>query len=223
MPTNSTAAPTPSASTNAGPPLAPPPAPPSTPGAPAGAAAGLRGWLRSTLASLFASKKFLVMFAAGLVAVVRLIATTAGVTIDQDALDRIFLALLSYVGAQGITDVGKGAQQVKAGAVVASFQSALSELLHSKKFLTAAAGAFVAAAAPLARRLGIELDATSMDRLFVGILTYVGVQGITDFGKGSAQVTAGGAVSAVPPAISKTPQVSPVTGNAGGPGTIDPH
>lgn len=183
----------------------------------------MRSWLRSTIASLFASKKFLVMFAAGLVAIVRLIAMTAGVTIDQDALDRIFLALLSYVGAQGITDVGKGAQQVNAGAVVASFQSALSELLHSKKFLTAAAGAFVAAAAPLARRFGIELDAASLDRLFVAILTYVGVQGITDFGKGSAQVAAGGVGSGATPAASKTPQVSPVAGNAGGAGTIDPH
>src|SRR4029077_8085143 len=99
---------------------------------------------------------------------------------------RIFLALLSYVGAQGITDVGKGAQQVKMGAPAASFQAALNELLHNKKFLTAAAGAFVAAAAPLARRFWIELDAASLDRLFIAILTYVGVQGITDIGEGSA-------------------------------------
>jgi uncharacterized membrane protein len=201
MTTNS-APPTPT--TNPGPPVAGPlPVAPPAPSAPPGG-------LRATLASFFTSKKFLVALAAGLTAVVRLIVTAAGVDVDQDALDRIFLALLTYVGAQGITDVGKGAQQVNVGAVVASFQGALGELLRSKKFLASAAAAFVAVAAPLARRFGIELDATSLDRIFVAILAYVGVQGVTEFGKGSAQLAAGANTGAGgPPGTSGPPRGAP--------------
>lgn len=148
------------------------------------------GWLRSTLAAFFTSKKFLVTLAAGLIAIVRVIATATGVPLDQGALDHIFLALLTYVGAQGITDVGKGAQQARVGAALVSFQAALDELVRSKKFLTAAAAAFVAVVAPLAQRLGIQLDVVALDRLFVGLLAYVGIQGVADFGKGAAQVSA---------------------------------
>ena len=156
------------------------------------------GWLRSTLTAFFASKKFLVALAAGLVAAVRLIATTAGVDVDQGALDRVFLALVAYVGAQGIMDVGKSAQQVNMGAAVVSLRAALGELLHSKKFLAAAFAALVAVAAPLARQLGIELDADSLDRIFMVILAYVGVQGVADLGKGSAQVAAAGSAGVLP-------------------------
>jgi len=47
------------------------------------------------------------------------IAGRFGFNVDTSVLDRIYAALLVYVGAQGIADVGKSAAQVTANAASA--------------------------------------------------------------------------------------------------------
>lgn len=64
------------------------------------------------LIDLFTSKKFL----AALAAIIIYAAGRFGFAVDPATLDHIFAALLVYVGAQGVADVGKGAAQVRAAA-----------------------------------------------------------------------------------------------------------
>ena len=64
--------------------------------------------MKTTLIDLFTSKKFL----AALSAIVIYGAGRFGLALDPAALDRIFAALLVYVGAQGIADQGKSAAQI---------------------------------------------------------------------------------------------------------------
>jgi hypothetical protein len=66
--------------------------------------------MKATLFDLFTSKKFL----AALAAVIIYVAGRFGFDVDSAALDRIFAALLVYVGAQGIADVGKSAAAINA-------------------------------------------------------------------------------------------------------------
>jgi hypothetical protein len=68
--------------------------------------------MKRALIELLTSKKFLAASAAVLIYVVG----RSGLAIDPDTLDRIFAALMVYVGAQGIADVGKGAAVVNAAA-----------------------------------------------------------------------------------------------------------
>jgi hypothetical protein len=68
--------------------------------------------MKSTLIDLFTSKKFL----AAAAAIIIYVGGRFGFDVDPAALDRIFAALLVYVGAQGVADVGKGAAQVRADA-----------------------------------------------------------------------------------------------------------
>lgn len=65
--------------------------------------------MKQTLIDLFTSKKFL----AALTAIIVYAAGRFGFDVDTVALDHIWQALLVYVGAQGIADVGKGAAQVR--------------------------------------------------------------------------------------------------------------
>jgi acid phosphatase family membrane protein YuiD len=66
--------------------------------------------MKATLFDLFTSKKFI----AALAAVIIYVAGRFGFDVDPAALDRIFAALLVYVGAQGIADVGKSAAVINA-------------------------------------------------------------------------------------------------------------
>lgn len=66
--------------------------------------------MKATLTDLFTSKKFL----AALTAVVVYAAGRFGFDVDPATLDRIFAALLVYVGAQGVADNGKSAAQILA-------------------------------------------------------------------------------------------------------------
>jgi hypothetical protein len=66
--------------------------------------------MKATLIDLFTSKKFL----AALSAIVLYVAGRFGFDVDPAALDRIFAALLVYVGAQGVADAGKSAAAIKA-------------------------------------------------------------------------------------------------------------
>jgi hypothetical protein len=67
--------------------------------------------MKATLLELLTSKKFL----ATVTAVVVYVAGRWGFDVDTAALDRIFAALLVYVGAQGAADVGKSAALVNKG------------------------------------------------------------------------------------------------------------
>jgi len=68
--------------------------------------------MKNALIDLFTSKKFLT----ALTAIAVYIAGRFGFNLDTSVLDRIYAALLVYVGAQGIADVGKSAAQVTAAA-----------------------------------------------------------------------------------------------------------
>lgn len=72
--------------------------------------------MKQTLIDLFTSKKFL----AALTAVIVYVAGRFGFDVDTAALDHIFAALLVYVGAQGVADVGKGAALARASAEAAA-------------------------------------------------------------------------------------------------------
>jgi hypothetical protein len=74
------------------------------------------GQLRSALFDLFTSKKFLT----ALTAIIVYVAGRFGFDVDTTVLDRIYGALLVYVGAQGIADNGKSAAQVTAAAAAAA-------------------------------------------------------------------------------------------------------
>ncbi len=66
--------------------------------------------MRQVLLDLLTSKKFL----AALTAIVVYLAGHFGLHADPVVLDHIWQALLVYVGAQGIADVGKSAAQINA-------------------------------------------------------------------------------------------------------------
>lgn len=68
--------------------------------------------MKRTLLDLVTSKKFL----AAVTAVVIYIAGRFGFNVDTAILDRIYLALLAFVGAQGIADNGKEAAKIWTGA-----------------------------------------------------------------------------------------------------------
>lgn len=68
----------------------------------------------AALKDLFASKKFL----AALTAVIVYVGGRFGFDVDPTILDRIFGALLVYIGAQGMADVGKSAALVARAQVV---------------------------------------------------------------------------------------------------------
>jgi len=72
--------------------------------------------MKSVLTDLFTSKKFL----AALTAIIVYIAGRFGFDVDTAVLDRIYAALLVYIGAQGIADSGKSAAQVTAAAAAAA-------------------------------------------------------------------------------------------------------
>lgn len=65
--------------------------------------------MKQTLIDLITSKKFI----AAISAIVIYVGGRFGTTIDPTVLDHIWQALLVYVGAQGIADIGKGAAQVQ--------------------------------------------------------------------------------------------------------------
>jgi hypothetical protein len=68
--------------------------------------------MKNALLDLFTSKKFL----AALTAIIVYIAGRFGFNVDTAVLDRIYAALLVYIGAQGIADNGKSAAQITAAA-----------------------------------------------------------------------------------------------------------
>ena len=67
--------------------------------------------MKRVLLDLFTSKKFLT----ALTAIIVYIAGRFGFDVDTAMLDRIYAALLVYVGAQGLADAGKSAEVVRAG------------------------------------------------------------------------------------------------------------
>ena len=78
--------------------------------------------MSTVLKDLFTSKKFL----AALSAVILYLAGRFGFDLDPAALDRIFAALLVYVGAQGVADVGKGAAVLHLSAAVANQNASIA-------------------------------------------------------------------------------------------------
>lgn len=68
--------------------------------------------MKTALLELIASKKFL----AALTAIIVYLAGRFGFAIDTAVLDRIYAALLVYIGAQGIADAGKSAAKITAAA-----------------------------------------------------------------------------------------------------------
>jgi hypothetical protein len=66
--------------------------------------------VKQALLDLFGSKKFLAVLTAILVYA----AGRFGLDVDPATLDRIFAALMVYVGAQGIADHGKSAAEIEA-------------------------------------------------------------------------------------------------------------
>lgn len=167
----------------------PAPSPPDTPTA--SDASNPTARILGTLRDLFTSKKFLAALTAGLILLAGWVARAAGADVDQGTLDRVLIALLTYVGAQGLSDVGKSAAQARiAATTAASLAATLGELFTSKKFLATLAAGLVAWVAPIAQHLGLRVDQDTLDRAFLALLAYVGAQGLSDFGKGAAQVSA---------------------------------
>jgi hypothetical protein len=68
--------------------------------------------MKQALLDLFTSKKFLAVLAA----IIVYVAGRFGFDVDPASLDRIFAALMVYVGAQGIADHGKSAAEIAMGA-----------------------------------------------------------------------------------------------------------
>jgi hypothetical protein len=68
--------------------------------------------MKQTLIDLFTSKKFI----AAVTAIIVYVAGRIGFDVDTATLDHIWQALLVYVGAQGLADLGKSAAQVSAAA-----------------------------------------------------------------------------------------------------------
>lgn len=68
--------------------------------------------MKNALLDLFTSKKFLT----ALTAIIVYVAGRFGFDVDTAVLDRIYAALLVYIGAQGIADHGKSAAQITASA-----------------------------------------------------------------------------------------------------------
>jgi len=68
--------------------------------------------MKSVLTDLFTSKKFL----AALTAIIVYIAGRFGFDVDTAVLDRIYAALLVYIGAQGIADTAAAAAAAAAPA-----------------------------------------------------------------------------------------------------------
>jgi hypothetical protein len=68
--------------------------------------------MKNALLDLVTSKKFL----AALTAIIVYVAGRFGFNVDTAVLDRIYAALLVYIGAQGIADNGKSAAQITAAA-----------------------------------------------------------------------------------------------------------
>jgi hypothetical protein len=67
--------------------------------------------MKNTILGLVTSKKFL----AAVTAMVVYVAGRFGFDVDPATLDRIYLALLAFVGAQGIADSGKEAAKIWVG------------------------------------------------------------------------------------------------------------
>lgn len=87
--------------------------------------------MKNALLDLFASKKFLT----ALTAIIVYIAGRFGFDVDTTVLDRIFAALLVYIGAQGIADNGKSA-----ALIAASSSSAAAATSPAPKLSPAAVG-----------------------------------------------------------------------------------
>lgn len=85
--------------------------------------------VKQTLLDLFTSKKFLV----ALTAIIVYVGGRFGFHIDPTALDRIWQALLVYVGAQGIADLGKSAAALH----VAARATALDPAIEPTSVVTA--------------------------------------------------------------------------------------
>jgi len=91
--------------------------------------------MKATLIDLFTSKKFL----AALSAIAIYLAGRFGCALDPAALDRIFAALLVYVGAQGVADVGKSAAAINAVAATAGTSSEGNAAMKRASTVTALA------------------------------------------------------------------------------------
>jgi hypothetical protein len=76
--------------------------------------------MKNALLDLVTSKKFL----AALTAIIVYVAGRFGFNIDTAVLDRIYAALLVYIGAQGIADNGKSAAQITAAAATTAAPAA---------------------------------------------------------------------------------------------------
>jgi len=60
-------------------------------------------------------------------------------------------------------------------------------LVSSKKAVAATATAVFAATAPTLRKLGIDIGPEQVEQVIVVAATYIGAQGLADFGKGKVQ------------------------------------
>jgi hypothetical protein len=72
--------------------------------------------MKNALLDLVTSKKFLT----ALTAIIVYVAGRFGFDVDTAVLDRIFAALLVYIGAQGIADNGKSAALITTAAATAT-------------------------------------------------------------------------------------------------------
>lgn len=75
-------------------------------------------------------------------------------------------------------------------------KTAILELLASKKFLAVLTVIVVY----IGGRFGFDVDTAVLDRIYAALLVYIGAQGIADFGKSAAQITANAATTSAPAA-----------------------
>lgn len=68
-------------------------------------------------------------------------------------------------------------------------KTALADLLSSKKFLAVITASIVY----LAGRWGFDVDPATLDRIYAGLLVFVGAQGLADHGKSAALIAAAAA------------------------------
>jgi hypothetical protein len=109
------------------------------------------------LRDLIGSKKFLAALGAGIV----YIAGRFGLHVDPDALDRLFAALLVYVGAQGIADQGKSAAEIHAAVatrtIPMSDPASISPAAQLADEMKRGVARFVSSAPPGRTRAGVML------------------------------------------------------------------
>ncbi|MDZ4810780.1 MAG: hypothetical protein SGI96_21295 [Bacteroidota bacterium] len=97
----------------------------------------------------------------------------------------VFIVFLTLIGAQGLTDLGKGDSDKPSG-LVDALKKSFGGLMQSKKFYTAIAAVLAYGVVKI-----LKLDSESAQKTSEGILAVavvlLGSQGLTDLGKAKAE------------------------------------